>query len=103
MFDTCDDGDGYTLDGSFTLSVSEQDGDPRTDVFRLSYKFLGMTLTVASAMDNYVVSSYGNTFLLGLDSLAFPVVVLTVAPGNMSLGSQADDYFWNSQVGGNTP
>ena len=33
LFDSCDDGDGYTIDGSFSLEVLSQDGDPRTDVF----------------------------------------------------------------------
>jgi hypothetical protein len=94
VFDTCDDGDGYTLDGSFSLFVSELVGDPRTDVFRLSYALRDMTLTVASGMDNYAASA-GFSFLLGWDSLAFPVIVLTPTPGALQLSSQADVYSWS--------
>ena len=102
VFDTCDDGDGYTLDGSFSLSVRGLEGDPRTDVFRLRYEFLNMTLTVTSGVDDYVALSAPYLFFLDWDSLDFPVVVLTASPGNMMLGSQADDYSWNPG-GGSLP
>ena len=52
LFDTCDDGDGYTLDGNFSLFVSEVVGDPRTDVFQLRYALGELTLTVAAGIDN---------------------------------------------------
>ena len=50
LFDTCDDGDGHALDHRFTLTVTELDGDLRTDVFRLRYIVRNVSLTVASAM-----------------------------------------------------
>jgi hypothetical protein len=56
VFDTCDDGNGYTLDGSFLLLVRYLIGDPRTDVFQLSHEVQDMALTVASGMENYAAS-----------------------------------------------
>ena len=94
VFDNCDDGDGYTLDGSFSLSVRGLEGDPRTDAFRFRYELLNMTLTVTSGVDNAVALSAPYLFFLEWNSLDFPVVVLTASP-NMMLGARADDYSWN--------
>ena len=97
VFDTCDDGDGYTLDGSFSLSVRGLDDDARTDVFRFRYELLNMTLIVTSGVDNHATLSAPYLFVLDWDSLDFPVVVLTASP-NLRLGTQADDY--SSNLGG---
>jgi len=94
LFDACDDGEGYTLDGSFSLSVRGLDGDPRTDVFRLRYELRDMALTVTSGVDNDIALSAPYHFYLDWDSIDFPVVVLTASP-NLKLGSQVDDYSWN--------
>jgi hypothetical protein len=94
VFDACDDGHGYTLDGSFSLAVHVLDGDPRPDVFRLGYELRDMALTVTSGVDNHVALSAPYLFFLDWDSLEFPVVVLTASP-NLVLSSQADDYSWN--------
>lgn len=83
VFDTCDDGDGYKLDGSFSLSVVGVPGDPRTDVFRLSYEVQDMTLTVASGMETYT-ASVSNSLVLDWDSVAFPEIVLTTWLGGPS-------------------
>lgn len=94
VFDTCDDGDGYTLDGSFSLSAERVTGDTRTDVFRLSYEVQDMRLTVASGMENYTVS-VSNGFDIIWDSVAFPEIVLTtgMAPfAAIQLSSQTDVY-----------
>lgn len=90
VFDACDDGDGYTIGGSFSLFVRELDGDPRTDVFRLSYNVNVYDLTVASGVDSYTAENY---FIIEWDSLAFPVIVLTPTLG-LQLSSQADVYSW---------
>jgi hypothetical protein len=90
VFDACDDGDGYTLDGSFLLFVNELVGDPRTDVFRLRYFVRDMDLTVASGVDSYTAEKH---FHIEWDSLAFPVIVLTNTP-LLTLSSQADVYSW---------
>mgnify|MGYP001817590861 CR=1 FL=1 len=94
VFDTCDDADGYTLDGSFSLSVESVAGDTRTDVFRLSYEVQDMRLTVASGKDNYT-GSVSNGFDIIWDSVAFPEIVLTTGMepfAAMQLSSQADVY-----------
>jgi len=94
VFDTCDDGDGYTLDGSFSLIVQYLVGDPRTDVFQLGYEVQDMALTVASGMDNYAASVSGG-FVLDWYSVAFPEIVLTTSLGyldTLQLSSQAGVY-----------
>jgi hypothetical protein len=95
VFDSCDDGDGYTLDGGFMVEVRELEGDLRTDVFRLRYSLRDMNLTVTSGMNSYVASVLSSTSIYW-DSLAFPVVVLTAQSANQFLSSQADDYSWSS-------
>jgi len=94
VFDTCDDGAGYTLDGGFSLSVRELEGDPRTDAFRLGYELLNLTLTITTGVDDHVALSSPYLFYLDWDSIDFPVVVLAAWP-NMILGAQTDDYSWN--------
>jgi hypothetical protein len=97
-FDSCDDGYGYTLDGSFTLIVSELDGDPQTDVFRIVYKLNGVSITVTSGIDTYVASD-PQIFLIGWESFAFPVVVLTTSPGALDLTSQMVSWpYWQAGV-----
>jgi hypothetical protein len=93
--DTCDDGDGYILDGSFSLNVRGLDGDTRTDVFRLGYALHdNTTLTVTSGMDEDV-ASVRIGFSLDWDSLTFPVVVLAASTGKLQLSSQEDVYSWH--------
>ncbi len=93
VFDACDDGNGYTLDGSFSLYVGELVGDPRSDLFRLRYALRDMTLTIASDADNYTAS---NGIWLSFDSLSFPVIVLTSDdPDSLQLSYQADVYSWH--------
>lgn len=94
VYDACDDGDGYIIDGESGLKVWELEGDPRTDVFRLKYILLGMDLTIDSGMDAYTASS--GTFFLEWDSLSFPEIVLTPEPDNSQLSSQDDIYSWIS-------
>ena len=95
VFDTCDDGDGYSIDGSFSLKVMELSGDPRTDVFRIRYSLWDIALTVASDGGNYTASANG--FALAWDSLAFPVIVLTSSPYTLQLGSQDKVHFIASE------
>jgi hypothetical protein len=96
VFDACDDGDGYTIDSSFSLKVMELVGDPGTDVYRLRYALLDMSLTVASSVNSYTASD--SEFQLICDSLAFPVIVLTSGAESLQLSSQADVYSWNFGV-----
>jgi hypothetical protein len=92
VLDTCDDGDGYILDGNLSLNVRGLEGDTRTDVFRFGYELLNMTLTVTSGVDNDVVLSDPYRFFLEWNSLDFPVVVLTASTGSLKLSSQEDVY-----------
>ena len=97
VFDACDDGDGYTIDSSFSLKVMELVGDPGTDVYRLRYALLDMSLTVASSVDSYTASD--TEFQLIWDSLDFPVIVLTSASLTaLQLSDEADVYSWSFGV-----
>ena len=103
VFDACDDGDGYTLDGRLAqVLVRELEGDPRTDVFRIRYEFLAL---FTAGTYSYFTSSSQTGFILDWDSLAFPVIVLTATPGDqLILNSYADNYyagyFWSSEQAG---
>ena len=93
VFDACNDGNGYSIDGRFSLKVMELMGDPRTDVFRLRYVLLDMSLTVASSAGSYTASD--TEFQLIWDSLAFPVIVLrSVSLTALQLSDEADVYSW---------
>lgn len=94
-FDTCDDGDGYSIDGDFSLKVMELYGDPRTDLFRIRYSIWDIALTVASDGGNYTASA--NSFGLVWDSLDFPVIVLTSIPYTLQLSFLDDVYFIASE------
>ncbi|KPK48849.1 MAG: hypothetical protein AMS22_14645 [Thiotrichales bacterium SG8_50] len=92
VFDACDDGDGYNIDGAFSIIVDEVNGDPRTDVFRLLYSVSYMDLTVASGVETYTAED--DVFIIEWDSLAFPVIALSNMPVYLRLSSQADVYSW---------
>ncbi|MGB7930703.1 MAG: hypothetical protein WCH04_00505 [Gammaproteobacteria bacterium] len=96
LFDACDDGDGYIIDGSISLEVMSLEGDPRTDVFLLFYVLQNMALTIASGTDSYAASVMTSSFGLRLDSRAFPVVVLSQELTHLQLDTQTDVYSWLS-------
>jgi len=92
-FENCDDGDGYTISGSFWLYIRGRDGDLLTDVFQLVYALTDMTLSVSvgSVMENIRVT---NNVVLRWDSRAYPEVVLTVLTATWQLSSWGGDYSW---------
>ena len=98
MFHSCDDGDGYILDGKYTLLVNFLEGDPRTDVFRLGYEVFDMALTVTSGRDTYVASALQPLFLLGWDSFAFPEIRLSASPRGLLINTQLDTYSWSDFI-----
>ena len=98
MFNSCDDGDNYILDGNFTLLVNVLEGDPRSDLFRLAYEVFAMELTVTSGMDTYVASASQPLFLLGWDSLPFPEIILIASTRGLVLRSQVDTYSWSDFI-----
>lgn len=97
VFETCDDGDGYSLDGSFSVIVNELAGDPRTDVFRLSYQLPNVIVTVAFDDGTHTMSS-ASRFSLTWDTVDFPVTVLSLTPNALALSTQADNYVLLSGV-----
>mgnify|MGYP001822273704 FL=1 len=91
VFNACDDGDGYALDGSFSLIMDQLLGDPRTDVFNLSYELRFVTVAVTFDEDTRT-ASLGSLFRLTWDSTEFPVTVLSLTPYVLELTSQTDVY-----------
>jgi hypothetical protein len=90
-FDSCDDGNGYSLNGNFSVTVTQLTGDLRTDVFDLSYELSNVAITVAYRDDTHTTSS-GASFFLTWDSLRFPVTVLALTADRLALSTQTDDY-----------
>ena len=94
VLDNCNDGDGHTLDGSFSLNARGLDGDPRTDVFRPGYELHDNATVAASSGMNEYVTPLRVGFLPDWDSPAFPAVRLTASTTSLQPSSQADDYYW---------
>jgi len=88
-FNACDDGDGYTLNGSLSVTQRPVDGDPHTDVFQLGYEVSAISFTVTSDVESYTVPSV--VLELRWDSVSFPEVALT-ASGALSGNSQGNVY-----------
>jgi hypothetical protein len=94
VLDNCNDGDGHTLDGSFSQNARGLDGDPRTDVFRPGYELHDNATVAASSGMNEYVTPVRVGFLPDWDSPAFPAVRLTASTTSLQPSSQADDYYW---------
>jgi hypothetical protein len=92
VFNACDDGDGYALDGSFSAIVDQLVGDSRTDVFNLVYELSSVTVAVTFDDDTHTTSN-GLRIRLTWDSIEFPVTVLSLDPYELQLTSQTDVYY----------
>ena len=92
-FERCDDGNGYTISGSFWLYLRELDGDPRTDVFQLVYALTDMMLSVSTGSVTENIRAT-NSVVLRWDSRAYPEVVLTVLTATWQVSSSGEDYSW---------
>lgn len=99
VFDACDDGDGYNIDGAFSLVVDEVSGDLRTDVFRLVYSVSHVDLTIVSGVETYTAETGNAGFTIEWHSLAFPVIALSNRPFYLRVSSQADVYSWPPDFG----
>lgn len=84
VFSDCDDGDGYTVSGTFDLTVADIQGDLFTEVFLLA---LDVVLTDVEVTEgNRTVTADGD-FTLTLDSLDFPVIRQRLAGDELRLES----------------
>jgi len=81
VFDNCDEGDGYVLDGQMNLTVAAIQGDIMTDVFLLGLDITMTDMMLTEGMETVVIDA---NITLTLDTLGFPVVVETLEGAELS-------------------
>jgi len=91
-FTDCDDGDGYSIDGSFSLIVVQLNGDLRTDVFKIDYDLQSVDVEINFDDDTKIVSRDSSRMELIWDSIEFPVTVFSARPYVLHLTSETDVY-----------
>ncbi|MBT8132621.1 MAG: hypothetical protein KJO35_10160, partial [Gammaproteobacteria bacterium] len=89
VFDNCDEGDGYVLDGQMNLTVAAIQGDIMTDVFLLGLDVTMIDMTVTEGTETVTVDA---DITLTLDTLDFPVIVETFEGSELSLTIGPDVY-----------
>ncbi len=82
VFDNCDDGLGYVLDGQWDITVAAIQGDIMTDVFLLGLDITMTDVSITEGTETVVVNA---SLTLTLDSLDFPVFVETNEGSELSL------------------
>lgn len=75
VFDNCDEGDGYVLNGQVDLEVIETGGDFLTEFFLLG---LDVVLTDIEIIEDMETSTADGAFTLTLDALDWPTVSQTI-------------------------
>jgi hypothetical protein len=90
-FVECDDGDGFSLNGTLSIQIQALTGDLRSDVFELGYFANDIDLTISSGSDSHEVRS---DFRFDFNSLSFPALALTNRPWAV-LATQTDSYEWS--------
>ncbi|MEE4163540.1 MAG: hypothetical protein V2I25_13625, partial [Woeseiaceae bacterium] len=75
VFDNCDEGDGYVLNGQVDIEVIETGGDFLTEFFLLG---LDVVLTDVEIIDDMETSTADGGFTLTLDALDWPTVSQTI-------------------------
>lgn len=81
VFENCDEGDGYILDGQMDLTVAAIEGDIMTDVFLLGLDMIMTDMSVTEGTETIVINADAT---LTLDTLGFPVVVETLEGAELS-------------------
>ncbi len=81
VFDNCDDGDGYVLDGQMDMTVAAIQGDIMTDLFLLGLDITMTGMAVTEGAETVVVDA---NMTLTLDTLDYPVVVETLEGTELS-------------------
>ncbi|MBT8067916.1 MAG: hypothetical protein KJO09_11800 [Gammaproteobacteria bacterium] len=81
IFDNCDEGEGYVLDGQMDLMIAAIQGDIMTDVFLLGLDIMMTDMAITEGAETVVVDA---DITLTLDTLGFPVIVETLAGSELS-------------------
>jgi hypothetical protein len=82
VFDNCDDGDGFVIDGRLALTVAAIQGDVFSDVFLLTLNMELTDLTVTSEGES---SSGDGRLTYTLDTLAYPAALTTLSGTELSV------------------
>jgi len=87
VFESCDDGDGFVMDGRLALTVADVQGDVFSDLFRLT---LDMVLT------DLIVTSDGDTIAgdgdlaYTLDTLDFPAILTALSGSELTIAAAGE-------------
>lgn len=87
VFDNCDEGDGYVLNGQVDIEVIETGGDFLTEFFLLG---LDVVLTDIEIIDDMETSTADGGFTLTLDALDWPTVSQTIEGAELVFGAAGD-------------
>ena len=83
VFDSCDDNDGYVISGEMELTVTAIEGDFMSTAFLLGFDVLMTDISVSQGAETVITNG---DFNLTMDNLAFPVISLTLAGGELQFG-----------------
>jgi len=88
VFENCDDGDGFVMDGRLELTVADVEGDVFSDIFRLTLDMILTALTVTSGGDS--IAGDGD-LAYTLDTLDFPAILTALSGSELRIatGSEA--------------
>ena len=88
IFENCDDGDGFVMDGRPELTVADVEGDVFSDIFRLTLDMILTALTVTSGGDS--IAGDGD-LAYTLDTLDFPAILTALSGSELRIatGSEA--------------
>jgi len=87
VFDNCDDGEGYVLNGRLDLEVTRAEGDFLTQFFLLG---LDVALTDLEVIEDTETSTVDGDFALTLDTLEWPKVAQTIEGAELVFGAGGD-------------
>ncbi len=87
VFENCDDGDGFLIDGVLALTVAGVEGDIFSDVFRLTLDMVLTNLTVTS--DGESIAGDGDLDYT-LDTLNFPAIMTALSGTELSIAAAGE-------------
>lgn len=87
-FDSCDQGNGYVLDGLMALTIAAIDGDIITDVFLVGLDMTMTAMTITEGTDTVTIDA---NMTLTVDALGFPVIVQTLEGAELRLATESEE------------
>jgi hypothetical protein len=87
VFENCDDGDGFLIDGVLALTVAGVEGDVLSDIFRLTLDMVLTNLTVTSGGES--IASNGD-LAYTLDTLNFPAIMTALSGTELRIAAAGE-------------